>query len=116
MLWSQSASTLLQCIAWRDAGIYILPRVNLFSESCCSLMLQPRPAQDLGLRPHQKTKFPLGKNASLSMIKGLNIYKITYIYIYIYFKGCAFFFISDVKNITNFTIGLQITMLLITKK
>ena len=27
-----------------------------------------------------------------------------------------FFFISDVKDITNFIIGLQIAMLLITKK
>ena len=60
MLWSQFASALLQCTAWRDAGIYILPHVNLVSKSC-SLMLQPRPAQGLGLRPHQKTKFSLGK-------------------------------------------------------
>ena len=35
---------------------------------------------------------------------------------YIFSKGCTFFFISDVKDTTNFTIGLQIAMLLITKK
>ena len=50
------------------------------------------------------------------MVKDPNFYKIIYIYIYIYSKGCAFFIISDVKNITNFIIDLQIAMLLITKK
>ena len=50
------------------------------------------------------------------MVKDPNFYKIIYIYIYIYIKGCAFFIISDVKNITNFIIDLQIAMLLITKK
>ena len=48
------------------------------------------------------------------MVKDPNFYKIIYIYIYI--KCCAFFIISDVKNITNFIIDLQIAMLLITKK
>ena len=50
------------------------------------------------------------------MVKGPNIYKIIYIYIYIYISKVVHFFIRDVKDITNFTIGLQIVMLLITKK
>ena len=65
--------------------------------------------------PHpkkKKKKIRLGKKAPLPP----NFYKIIYIYIYI-FKGYAFFIIiSDVKNIKNFIIGLQIAMLLITKK
>ena len=32
-----------------------------------------------------------------------------FIKLYIFFKGCAFSFISDVKNITNFTIDLRLT-------
>ena len=53
------------------------------------------------------------------MIKDPNFYKIIYMYIYIYFffLNCAFFFFfGDVKNTINFTISLQIAMLLITKK
>ena len=49
-------------------------------------------------------------------MKDPNFYKITFIYIYIYILKGGHFFISNVKNTTNFTIGLQITMLLITKK
>ena len=48
------------------------------------------------------------------MVKGPNIYKIIYIYIYI--LNVVYFFIRNVKDIINFTIGLQIVMLLITKK
>ena len=66
----------------------------------------------LGLRPHQKTKIFLGKKAPFSIVEGPNFYKT----IYIFSKGCTFFFISDVKDTTNFTFGLQIVMLLITKK
>ena len=47
------------------------------------------------------------------MVKDPNFYKIIYIYI---LKVVHFFIISDVKNITNFIIDLQIAMLLITKK
>ena len=46
------------------------------------------------------------------MVKGPNIYKIIYIYI----LNVVYFFIRDVKDIINFTMGLQIVMLLITKK
>ena len=73
----------------------------------------PRPRPNA---PPKKKKFPLGKKAPHPMIKDSNFYKIKYIYIYIY-KGCAFFFITnDVKDTINFTISLQIVMLLITKK
>ena len=60
----------------------------------------------------EKTSLNLGKKAPFFMVKGPNFYKI----IYIFSKGCTFFFISDVKDNTNFTIDLQIVMLLITKK
>ena len=73
----------------------------------------PRPRPNA---PPKKKKFPLGKKAPHPMIKDSNFYKIKYIYIYIY-KGCAFFFITnDVNDTINFTISLQIVMLLITKK
>ena len=55
---------------------------------------------------------PRPKGAPLSRVKSPNFYKIIYI-----FKGYAFYlFISDVKDIINFIIDLQITMLLIIKK
>ena len=54
------------------------------------------------------------------MVKGPNFYKILYIYTYIYIYILKivlfFFFINDVKDTTNFTIDLQIAILLITKK
>ena len=43
----------------------------------------------LGLRPHQKTKNFLGKKAPLSIVKGLNFYKIIYIY---FLKVVHFFY------------------------
>ena len=49
----------------------------------------PRPRQ---VRPRPKAPFP--------MVKSPNFYKIIYIYL---FKCYAFFFISDVKDTTNFT-------------
>ena len=49
------------------------------------------------------------------MIKDPNFYKIIFIYIYI-FKIVHFLFICDIKDTINFTISLQIAMLLITKK
>ena len=54
---------------------------------------QAGPAQ--GLRSHQEIKFFLGKKTSLSIVKGLNFYKI--IYIYIYSKGCTFFLLVMLK-------------------
>ena len=42
----------------------------------------------LGLRPHQKTKILLGKKATLSIVKGANIYKT----IYIFLKVVHFFY------------------------
>ena len=57
-------------------------------------------------------KNPLREKGPLSRVKSPNFYKIIYIYI---LKVMHFFF-SDVKYIINFIIGLQIAMLLITKK
>ena len=80
-----------------------------FHHLCESIRAGPRPRQ---VKPNQQTKFSLGKKVPFSMVKSLNFYKI----LYIYSKDCTFFFINDVKDITNFTIDLQIVILLITKK
>ena len=78
-------------------------------------LLPVGPAQGLGLRPHPKN-IPR-KKALLSIIKSPNFYKL-YIYIYIFILKVVFylFITSNVKDTTNFTIDLQIAMLLITKK
>ena len=84
------------------------------------LFLGPTVLFKAGPRPRQvrskpkappKNKIFLKKNAPLFIVKSPNFYKI----IYIFSKGCTFFFISDVNDTTNFTIGLQIVMLLTTK-
>ena len=71
----------------------------------CYVDSQPGPAQG----PYHKKYLPFTKKASL---KGPKFYKK-----YEFFSNCcALFIISDVMDITNFTIDLQTDMLPITKK
>ena len=81
--------------------------------------VKSRPAQGLGLRPHPKKNNHLREKGPILWLKSqifIKLYIYIYIFLFIFLKLCIFYFICDVKDIINFTINLQIVMLLITKK
>ena len=61
-----------------------------------------------------ENSYPLRKDAQSSTVKGAKFYKI--IIIFKWLSTIFFFFMSDVRNVTNFTTGLQSNMSPIIKK
>ena len=69
----------------RHADNKAMTRLTFAVRDVTTAYMHAVPAQGLGklglgLRPHQKTKFCLGKKAPLFIIKGPNFYKIIYIF------------------------------------
>ena len=78
---------------------------------CCLVAFESGLAQGLGLRTPPQKIFSLYKKGPHPIVKDPKFYKK-----YEFFLNCcALFIISDIRDITNFTIDLQIDILPITK-